>query len=48
MFTKQRAIWNYRLWNTPELHQLEKKYGKYIYLPLDVPKIIPDNQEEFV
>lgn len=48
IFTKQRKFWTQRLWNTGGLHQLEQKYGEYIYMPLDVPKIIPDNQEEFV
>lgn len=46
--TQRRLFWSKKFWKTIELHDLEKKYGKYLYLPLDVPKIVPDNVEEFV
>lgn len=48
IFAKRRIFWAQRFWSSAGLTQMEQKYGKYIYLPLDVPKILPDNQEEFV
>lgn len=46
--SKRRLFWSKKFWESVSLHDLEKKYGKYMYLPLDVPKIVPDNVDEFV
>lgn len=35
-------------WNNSAYSDLEKTYGKYLYLPLDVPKILPYDLEKFV
>ncbi len=32
---------------TPKARLLEKKYGKYLYLPLDIPAIVPDEPLRF-
>jgi hypothetical protein len=46
--TDRRLYWISKFWDNDSYNRLEQKYGDYIYVPLDVPKILPDNQEEFV
>ena len=48
IFAERRTFWTKKWWSSVGMHRLEQKYGKYIYLPLAVPKILPHNQEEFV
>lgn len=47
-FTQRREFWASKLWGNNNYHRLEQKYGNYVYVPLDVPKILPDDQLEFV
>lgn len=45
---KDRDLESELTWNTSVYSELEKSYGQYLYLPLDVPKILPYDLEKFV
>jgi len=46
--TNMRAKEAIEVFGSPEYHELEKTYGKYLFIPYDVPKIVPNNLSKFV
>lgn len=48
ILTKNRERWANYYFNNVAIHPLEKKYGNYLYVPLDIPFIEPSDHEKFV
>ena len=46
--TDMRYRFTRPVWNTDLFTDLERAYGKYLYVPFDVPKIEPKNMADFV
>jgi hypothetical protein len=46
--TRKRANWAHFYFEDHRIHPLEKKYGKYLYVPLDIPMIKFTDNEKFV
>lgn len=42
---KRQAI---KVWGSDEYHELEKAYGKYLFVPLDIPVIQANDQQAFI
>jgi hypothetical protein len=45
--TKKRTFWASHYFNDSQVHSLEEKYGKYLYVPLDIPNIKLNDHEKF-
>ena len=48
MLTQMRAREATRFWKSAEYHELEKTYGKYLFMPLDIPIIQANDQQAFL
>jgi hypothetical protein len=48
MLTKTRAREAVRLWKSAEYNELEKAYGDYLFVPLDIPIIQANDQQAFL
>jgi hypothetical protein len=45
--TRRRVYWAHFYFEDHRIHPLEKKYGKYLYVPLDIPMIKLTDHEKF-
>jgi hypothetical protein len=48
LVTESRRKESLRRWGSTEFHRLEKKYGRYLFVPLDVPVIKSNRHEELI
>ena len=48
LVTESRKKESLRRWGSTEFHRLEKKYGRYLFVPLDVPVIKSNRHEELI
>jgi hypothetical protein len=48
LLTKKRTHWANYYFGNHDITTLEEKYGKYLYVPLDIPIISPNDHEKFV
>ena len=48
MLTKMRAREAVRFWKSAEYNELEKAYGDYLFVPLDIPIIQANDQQAFL
>jgi hypothetical protein len=46
--TRMRAEEATQIFGSPYYTELERAYGKYLLVPFDVPKIVPNDMEKFV
>jgi hypothetical protein len=46
--TDMRNNFSSSVWNTSLYTDFERTYGKYLYVPFDVPKIQPNDMSEFI
>ena len=46
--TRMRAEESIKYFGNPEYTEVERAYGKYLFIPYDIPKIVPYDMEKFV